>query len=132
VNPNAVRRLLADTIVELDDRWTSSTLTRPDLNGDLLVQIGHFAPTMASFQSQRFAIPVTWWVTESNSAASVDVFYDTLSWATESTIYRLNEVPWVKQIEMGDVSSPDELPQFLSAEMVVHVWTAKLPEPDES
>lgn len=132
MNPNAVRRLLADTIEELDDRWTASTLTRPDLNGDLTASVGHFAPTLATFQSGRFQVPVTWWANEGNAVENVDEFYAALSWDTDSLIYRLAEVEWVGQIEMRDADSPDELPQFVRCETVVTIKAGKLPDEEGS
>ena len=127
MNPNAARRLLAAKIAELDPKWDATVVSRPELNGDLTAQIGHFAPTLATFQSGRFQVPVTWWANEGNAVENVDEFYAALSWDTDSLIYRLAEVEWVGQIEMRDADSPDEVPQFVRCETVVTIKAGKLP-----
>ena len=125
------RELLADTIPELDPKWSTKLDTSPKLNATLTVQIGHTPPTQATFRANRFELPLTWWVNEGNSGEGAADLYDALSRedGADSLVQQLLALDWVEGFSVSFVGARIDGPTgFLSADSVISILGLKLPD----
>ena len=125
------RVLLAEIIHEFDPTWTTTVETKPKLTATLTVQVGHVLPSLGTFRSSRFDVPLTWWANEGNSAEAVDDLYAALSWedGANSIVQRLAALSWVDGV--NNLTAPGERIEgptgYTAAESVVRVLGDNLP-----
>jgi hypothetical protein len=138
VNIQDAREWLRDQLVALRPAtdWTISLSTWPELNGTVVVVIGHAVPEPDNFKAGRVQLPVTWWVNEANEKASVRDVYGALSGDAGSVVGQLRELSSIKRVtvtEFGpDQLGPTKWVRALSEVVVILPYLPPVPEEEIS